>query len=164
MVAEIVNKNSFTRSFLLMFLFSCLHIYAYSQVNPPTDSLKADSLRIIRSGKVPQSEDLNAQYDVGDLFRDVFYPNKTPDPHRKRSGITIILLALLSSKLYAGKHQGVSVNNNKRIITAVDRDAYGVIQSSSFGIKVYKKLSDGSIDASFGTNGYSDPVLMRFFD
>lgn len=90
MVAEMRNRYSFIRSFLLMFLFSCFHIYVFSQVGPPADSLKADSLRIIRSGKIPQAENLDMQYDVGDLFRNVFNPNKKADPLRKRSGITII--------------------------------------------------------------------------
>ncbi|HSU49155.1 MAG TPA: hypothetical protein VLJ41_01130 [Segetibacter sp.] len=82
--------HSFTRSFLLMFLLSCFHVNAYSQVGPPADSLRADSLRIIRSGVDRAPEDLSTQYDVGDLFHDIFYPNKVSDPHRKRSGITII--------------------------------------------------------------------------
>jgi len=73
-----------------MFLLSCFHVNAYSQVGPPADSLRADSLRIIRSGVVRAPEDLSTQYDVGDLFHDIFYPNKVSDPHRKRSGITII--------------------------------------------------------------------------
>jgi len=73
-----------------MFLLSCFHVNAYSQVGPPADSLRADSLRIIRSGVVRPPEDLSTQYDVGDLFHDIFYPNKVSDPHRKRSGITII--------------------------------------------------------------------------
>src|SRR4028119_420790 len=90
MVAEMHNRYSFIRSFLLMFLFSCFHIYVFSQVGPPADSLKADSLRIIRSGKIPPAENLDMQYDVGDLFRNVFHPNKGVDPLRKRSGITII--------------------------------------------------------------------------
>src|SRR4028119_1527038 len=90
MVAEMHNRYSFIRSFLLMFLFSCFHIYVFSQVGPPADSLKADSLRIIRSGKIPPAENLDMQYDVGDLFRNVFHRNKGADPLRNRSGITII--------------------------------------------------------------------------
>jgi hypothetical protein len=90
MVAQMGKRFCWMRSFLLMFLFSCFHIYGFSQVGPPTDSLKADSLRIIRSGKIRQTENLHTQYDVGDLFRNVFYPNKKPDSLRKPSGITII--------------------------------------------------------------------------
>ena len=73
-----------------MFLLSCFHLNVHSQVGPPADSLRADSLRIIRSGVDRAPEDLSTQYDVGDLFHDIFYPNKVSDPHRKRSGITII--------------------------------------------------------------------------
>lgn len=84
------NKYCIRRSFLLIFLFSGFHILVFSQLGPPADTLKADSLRIIRSGKIPQAENLNEQFDIGDLFRNVFRPNKTPDPLRKPSGITII--------------------------------------------------------------------------
>src|SRR6478609_5568969 len=90
MATSMKSIRSFTRSFLLMFLLSCFHLNVHSQVGPPADSLRADSLRIIRSGVVRPPEDLSAQYDVGDLFHDIFYPNKVSDPHRKRSGITII--------------------------------------------------------------------------
>jgi hypothetical protein len=56
----------------------------------PADSLKVDSLRIV-AGKGPRPVDnLSAQYDVGDLARDIFHPNQQPDPLQKRSGITVI--------------------------------------------------------------------------
>ena len=90
MATSMKSIHSFTRSFLLMFLLSCFYLNVHSQVGPPADSLRADSLRIIRSGVVRPPEDLSTQYDVGDLFHDIFYPNKVSDPHRKRSGITII--------------------------------------------------------------------------
>lgn len=53
----------------------------FSQTENPADSIKTDSLR---------TPGLADQYDVGDLFRDIFYPNKKANPLRKRSGITII--------------------------------------------------------------------------
>jgi len=74
---------------LLLVLFVSVQICAYSQL-APVDSLKEDSLRIINTGKVPPTDNLDMQYDVGDLFRDVFHPGNKTDSLRKRSGITII--------------------------------------------------------------------------
>jgi Omp85 superfamily domain len=77
------------RFYLLLVLFACIHGYAYSQL-VPVDSLKEDSLRIQRGKVQKQAENLNVQYDVGDLAGAIFHPNKKPDSLRKRSGITII--------------------------------------------------------------------------
>lgn len=72
-----------------MTLFGCVHCYGYSQLTP-VDSLKTDSLRF-HSGKAQKPADnLDMQYDIGDLVRDIFHPNKKPDSLRKKSGITII--------------------------------------------------------------------------
>lgn len=58
--------------------------------HPPADSLKVDSLRL-KEGTAPAPvENIYSQYDVGNLFQDVFHPNKKPDSLRKKSGITII--------------------------------------------------------------------------
>ncbi|MCW3090543.1 MAG: Surface antigen [Ferruginibacter sp.] len=75
----------------MMILFTVFAgIYTAHGQQPPPDSLKVDSLRI-RSGTAPKPVDnLNRQYDVGDLFRDVFHPGKQPDSLHKRSGVTII--------------------------------------------------------------------------
>jgi hypothetical protein len=62
----------------------------FCQVSPPADSLKVDSLRIVSGRAITPAENLLGQYDVGDLFNDIFHPNKQPDPQHKRSGITII--------------------------------------------------------------------------
>jgi len=84
-----LKSANFTKAAVLLLIFVSICNFAISQVGPPVDSLKADSLRILRTGKVPV-ENLNTQYDVGDLFRDIFHPHQQPDPLRKRSGITII--------------------------------------------------------------------------
>ncbi|WP_374948176.1 BamA/TamA family outer membrane protein [Mucilaginibacter sp.] len=53
----------------------------------PSDTLKADNPQI-EAKKAPRS--VNRQYDVADLFRDIFHPGKQPDTLKKPSGITII--------------------------------------------------------------------------
>lgn len=72
-----------------MALFACIHNYAYSQLSP-VDSLKTDSVRFHAGTVQKPAENLDQQYDFGDLVRDIFHPNKKPDSLRKRSGITII--------------------------------------------------------------------------
>lgn len=91
--SELTSQNSGLKRFsllskiLLLALFVCFQ-HAYGQ-EPPVDSLKVDSLRIV-SGKARSAENLDMQYDVNDLAQDIFHPNKKPDSLRKRSGITII--------------------------------------------------------------------------
>jgi hypothetical protein len=74
------------RTGLLLCLFVLLSTRAYSQDHAAADSVrKADSLRK-DAIKVQRK-----QYDVGDLFQDLFHPNKKPDSVVKTpSGITII--------------------------------------------------------------------------
>lgn len=83
------HSHGLRRFFLLFALSVFFQQYCYSQL-VPVDSLKEDSLRIISEKVEKPAENLNAQYDVGDLARDILHPNKTPDPLRKRTGITII--------------------------------------------------------------------------
>jgi len=85
----IASSSSLIRFYLLLAISVCIHCGAKGQL-APVDSLKEDSLRIV-SGRVRKpADDLNKQYDFGDLVHDVFHPGKTPDALRKRSGITII--------------------------------------------------------------------------
>jgi hypothetical protein len=79
----------YQKFFSLIILLVYMHEYAYSQ-SVPADSLKVDSLRIVSGRAVIPVDDLTRQYDVGDLARNIFYPNKKQDSFRKRSGITII--------------------------------------------------------------------------
>ncbi|WP_157740934.1 BamA/TamA family outer membrane protein [Mucilaginibacter xinganensis] len=74
---------------MLFVLFSGISAAAYGQVSAPADSLKADSLRIARKNIKP-ADNLNKQYDIGDLYGDLFHPHKVPDSLHKKSGITII--------------------------------------------------------------------------
>jgi hypothetical protein len=77
------------KSLLILFIISAC-TDAYSQI-VPVDSLKADSLT--NGKKKPRYklvDTLYKQYDVADLFRDVFHPHSKPDSLKKPSGITII--------------------------------------------------------------------------
>jgi len=57
----------------------------FAQVGAPADSLKTDS---VRRQKI--ANNINKQYDFGDLIRNVFHPGKKPDTLHKRSGITVV--------------------------------------------------------------------------
>ncbi|HEY9196424.1 MAG TPA: BamA/TamA family outer membrane protein [Mucilaginibacter sp.] len=92
--------------------------YAKGQVPVPADSVKADSLRIKQHQANIKPDDLSKQYDVGDLFNDIFHPGKKPDPFRKRSGITVIpniaanpsIGAQIGIKAVAGRKLGTDPN------------------------------------------------------
>jgi hypothetical protein len=74
-------------SALLSLALTGIHNNVYAQVPTSVDTLKVDSLH-----PKPQriENPTNTQYDVGDLFKAVFHPNKKPDSLKKSSGITII--------------------------------------------------------------------------
>ena len=75
---------------LLSFLLVGSQIFAYSQVGPPTDSLKADSLRVKTfKGQKPE-ENIHQQYDFGDLLRNILHPGKKADTLHNSSGITVV--------------------------------------------------------------------------
>jgi hypothetical protein len=75
---------------LLLFLFVGIQGFAYSQVNGPIDSLKADSLRVKHLQGQKPADNINKQYDFSDLLRNVLHPKKKADTLRKRSGITVV--------------------------------------------------------------------------
>lgn len=69
------NSVTYSKFFLLKFLllafFTIIQGFAYSQVNAPIDSLKADSLGV-KGKKINQpAYDLSKQYDFGDLTRNI---------------------------------------------------------------------------------------------
>lgn len=74
---------------LLFTIISAIQTDTYSQL-APVDSLKEDSLRMLRGNVKKPADNLNMQYDIGDAVRDILHPKGKPDPLRKRSGITII--------------------------------------------------------------------------
>lgn len=71
-------------------MFIGFNAIAYGQITLP-DTIKADSLHA-DSVKIRQEANaLAKQYDIGNLFNDIFHPHKKPDSVRKKpSGITII--------------------------------------------------------------------------
>jgi len=76
---------------LLLFSFISICGFARAQVAPPVESLKADSLG--KKGKKiqpPVRDNINQQYDFGDLARNILHPQKKADTLHKRSGITIV--------------------------------------------------------------------------
>jgi len=75
---------------LLLLVFLSLPVFANAQVLTPADSLKADSLRIKALKAKAPVENINQQYDFGDLLRNVFNPKKKADTLHKRSGITVV--------------------------------------------------------------------------
>ena len=90
--------------FIFAFLLSGTSIYAQELDAFKTDSLKKDTAA--------------AQYDVGDLFRNIFHPNRTVDINQKPSGITIIpnvaynpsIGAQIGIKAVAGRILGTQPN------------------------------------------------------
>jgi len=71
-------------------LVSSIQTTAFSQINPPVDSVKADSLRIKAAKASLAADSTYKQYDIADLLRDIIHPNKKVDPQRKKSGITLM--------------------------------------------------------------------------
>jgi len=74
---------------LLLALFAGAWQDACSQ-QVPEDSLRVDSLRILRGKAPPSADNLQHQYDIGNLVENIFHPHKKQDSLHKRSGITII--------------------------------------------------------------------------
>jgi hypothetical protein len=71
---------------LLVLFFAGVNSLAYSQVTSATDTLKNDTVKVIK-----HADNLKDQYDIGDLFHTIFHPNAKPDSVKKKpSGITII--------------------------------------------------------------------------
>jgi hypothetical protein len=70
-------------------LFLCFWGITQGQ-NTPADSLKADSLRIKAGNSLKPVENLEQQYDFGDLLKHVLHPNRKKDSAHNRSGITVI--------------------------------------------------------------------------
>jgi len=101
---------------LLSLLFAGMHHSVYAQVIVPADSLKMDSLRAKKSQKA--ADNINKQYDFGDLTRNILHPKKKADTVHKGSGITIVpniaanptIGAQLGIKAVAGRRLGNDPN------------------------------------------------------
>ncbi|MFA6088020.1 BamA/TamA family outer membrane protein [Mucilaginibacter sp.] len=86
---QTTKRFSLLLNILLLPIFIGVHDYAYSQVTIPVDTVKRDSLRS-DSIRAKQAVILSKQYDVGDLFSNIFHPGRKTDSLKKKSGITII--------------------------------------------------------------------------
>jgi hypothetical protein len=76
------------KTVLLILLFLAVQAHAYSQDNNPGDTaLSGNQAKPVQ--KSPP-ENLNQQYDVGDLISDVLHPKRKEDSLRKRSAITVV--------------------------------------------------------------------------
>jgi hypothetical protein len=84
------HNGSFLLKLVLAVFFAVAYTKSYGQLTP-ADSLKADSLRLKEKRVALKVVDtLYKQYDIGDLFQDIFHPGNKPDSLKKKSGITII--------------------------------------------------------------------------
>ena len=69
---------------------TCTYSIAFGQVGAPVDSLKADSLRAKTRNRTTIADNINKQYDFGDLTRNILHPHKKADTLHRSSGITIV--------------------------------------------------------------------------
>lgn len=83
------RRFSIILKLLLLPLLIGVHNYSYSQVQTAVDSLKPRSA-LSDSVKIRNQAIMSKQYDVGDLFRNIFHPKREADLLKKKSGITII--------------------------------------------------------------------------
>lgn len=83
------RRFSIILKLLLLPLLIGVHNYSYSQVQTAVDSLKTRS-SLSDSVKIRNQAIMSKQYDVGDLFRNIFHPKREADLLKKKSGITII--------------------------------------------------------------------------
>jgi hypothetical protein len=81
-----IKRFSFLFKILFLSVFTGICQYGYSQVLTPADTIKTDSLHKSKR----QDERLSNQYDIDDLFRNIFHPKRVIDTTKKKSGITII--------------------------------------------------------------------------
>ena len=63
---------------------------AYGQIRESRDSLKIDSTHAKSIKKQQIANDINKQYDFGDLARNILHPHRKADTVKKRSGIIVV--------------------------------------------------------------------------
>ncbi|RKR81912.1 surface antigen-like protein [Mucilaginibacter gracilis] len=98
---------------LLLLFFTFVPLFTYSQVGAPIDSLKADSLLIKTTKHNKVKENLNKQYDFGDLTRNILHPKKQADTLHKGSGITIV--PNIAANPTIGEQLGIKAVAGKRL-------------------------------------------------
>ena len=84
-------KQSSLLKFVFFVLFLGIQGVAYGQVQESKDTIKTDSSKTIKAIRKQQvANNINKQYDFGDLARNVLHPHRSADTLKKRSGITIV--------------------------------------------------------------------------
>ena len=77
--------------FIFFVLFLGMQIMAYGQNQETKDSVRSDSSHAIKAIRKQQiANNINKQYDFGDLGRNLLHPHRSADTLKKRSGITIV--------------------------------------------------------------------------
>jgi len=84
------KSTTLLKGLYLSLLLIGIQQLAYSQVGPPADSLKADSLRVKKFKAPAPVENIHQQYDFGDLLRNILHPGRKADTLKKSSGITVV--------------------------------------------------------------------------
>jgi hypothetical protein len=108
-------RNFTLLKFLLFLMFAGMQTKLLAQVTVPGDSLKIDSLRIKPNSN---ADNLNKQYDFGDLTKAILHSKKTAGAAKQGSGITVVpnvaanptIGAQLGIKAVAGKRLGNNPN------------------------------------------------------
>lgn len=75
-------------AFIALLIFINLNIFG--QDKPVIEVLQSDSIELDRLKAHQPVDSTYTQYDIADLVRDLFYPNRTVDPYKKKSGITLM--------------------------------------------------------------------------
>jgi len=99
-------------------VFICMQGLAYGQIQESRDSLKADSSHKKAIKKQYIANNINKQYDFGDLTRNLLHPRRKADTIKKRSGIIVVpniaanptIGAQLGIKAVAGRRLGNDPN------------------------------------------------------
>ena len=77
--------------FLFLSLFISIRCFAYGQVGEVPDTVKADTaahIKAIRKQNI--ANDINKQYDFGDLTRNLLHPHRKADTLKQSSGIIVV--------------------------------------------------------------------------
>ena len=88
------HSLSYKKFPLLKFVFFVLFVstqgLAYGQVQETRDSIKADSAHAKGIKKQQIANNINKQYDFGDLTRNIIHPHKKADTLKRSSGIIVV--------------------------------------------------------------------------
>jgi hypothetical protein len=98
---------------LIVFACICIQGIAYGEVGAPADSLKADSLRAKKFHEQKIANNINHQYDFGDLTRNILHPKRKADTLHKSSGI--IIVPNVAANPTIGEQIGIKAVAGKRL-------------------------------------------------